>query len=272
MAHHRNKRSEGTNICHSSNVTRNTLLRSMSVGRYNRPICLGSVDPFQLIPTNGGIKRSMFKQNVVLIAILALGVALSPISWMGSASAQEAGAPAAGAEIMKAEGTNLQVSMKTNKGVIVIDLIPDKAPLTVANFVNLSLRKYYDGLTFHRVIANFMIQGGDPTGTGRGGPGYKFKDECVPELKFDKPGYLAMANAGPNTNGSQFFITHVPTPHLNGKHTIFGVVKEGQDVVNAIRQGDKIESIEIKGDYTALFDANKAQLDEWNAILDKNKK
>ena len=233
---------------------------------------MGFVDPFLDFSTNGGTKRRMSKQNVVLIAILALGMVSSPIGWIGAVNAQETGAPAAGAEIKKAEGTNLQVSMKTNKGVILIDLIPEKAPLTVASFLNLSLRKYYDGLTFHRVIANFMIQGGDPTGTGRGGPGYKFKDECVPELKFDKPGYLAMANAGPGTNGSQFFITHVPTPHLNGKHTIFGVVKEGQDVVNTIQQGDKIESIEVKGDYSALFDANKAQLDEWNAILDKNKK
>jgi len=214
----------------------------------------------------------MSKSIVVLIIILAAGITLSPLAWVGSTNAQEAGAPAAGAEIKKAEDTHLQVSMNTNKGVILIDLLPDKAPLTVASFVNLSLRKYYDGLTFHRVIANFMIQGGDPTGTGRGGPGYKFKDECVPELKFDKPGYLAMANAGPGTNGSQFFITHVPTPHLNGKHTIFGVVKEGQNIVNTIQQGDKIESIEVKGDYSALFDANKAQLDEWNKILDKNKK
>lgn len=214
----------------------------------------------------------MIRKNVVLMAVVAFGVLLSPLGWVGAASAQDAAAPAAGAETKKAEDTGLQVSMKTTKGVIVIDLIPDKAPLTVANFVNLSLRKYFDGLSFHRVIANFMIQGGDPTGTGRGGPGYKFKDECVPELKFDKPGYLAMANAGPGTNGSQFFITHVPTPHLNGKHTIFGVVKEGQNVVDSIQQGDKIESIEVKGDYTALFEANKAQLDAWNTILDKSKK
>jgi peptidyl-prolyl cis-trans isomerase B (cyclophilin B) len=214
----------------------------------------------------------MNRRGVVLTALVAFGVLISPIGWAGSASAQDSGAAASGAETKKAEDTGLQVSMKTNKGVIVIDLIPDKAPLTVANFLNLTLRKYYDGLTFHRVIANFMVQGGDPTGTGRGGPGYKFKDECVPELKFDKPGYLAMANAGPSTNGSQFFITHVPTPHLNGKHTIFGVVKEGQNVVDTIQQGDKIESIEIKGDYSALFDANKAQLEEWNKILDKNKK
>lgn len=144
--------------------------------------------------------------------------------------------------------------------------------MTVANFLNLAQRKYYDGIVFHRVIPNFMIQGGDPTGTGRGGPGYKFKDECVPELVFDKPGLLAMANAGPGTNGSQFFVTHVPTPWLNGKHTIFGAVKSGQDVVDKIKQGDKIESIEIIGDYSSLFDSQKAQLEEWNKILDANKK
>ncbi|MCK6495060.1 peptidylprolyl isomerase [bacterium] len=166
----------------------------------------------------------------------------------------------------------MQVNIKTNQGAIQITLFPDKAPMTVANFLNLAQRKYYDGIVFHRVIPNFMIQGGDPTGTGRGGPGYKFKDECVPELVFDKPGLLAMANAGPGTNGSQFFVTHVPTPWLNGKHTIFGAVKSGQDVVDKIKQGDKIESIEIIGDYSSLFDSQKAQLEEWNKILDANKK
>ena len=214
----------------------------------------------------------MSKSGIVLITLVAFGVFVSPLQWIGSASAEEAGKAGGEAQTTKPEDKGLQVSIKTNKGVIVIDLIPDKAPLTVTSFVNLALRKYYDGLTFHRVLANFMIQGGDPTGTGSGGPGYKFKNECVPELKFDRPGYLAMANAGPDTNGSQFFITHTPQPSLNGGYTIFGRVKEGQDVVNAIQKGDKIESIEVKGDYQALFDANKAQLDEWNKILDKNKK
>lgn len=172
----------------------------------------------------------------------------------------------------KVETKELQVNIKTNQGAIQITLFPDKAPMTVANFLNLAQRKYYDGIVFHRVIPNFMIQGGDPTGTGREGPGYKFKDECVPELVFDKPGLLAMANAGPGTNGSQFFVTHVPTPWLNGKHTIFGAVKSGQDVVDKIKQGDKIESIEIIGDYSSLFDSQKAQLEEWNKILDANKK
>jgi peptidyl-prolyl cis-trans isomerase B (cyclophilin B) len=215
----------------------------------------------------------MKKEVGSLCAILATGILLMTMLVSPAVSAHEGIASwiVSATEAKKAEGSTLQVSMKTTKGVIVIDLFPDKAPLTVANFINLSVHKYYDGLLFHRVIPNFMVQGGDPTGTGRGGPGYRFKDECVPELAFDKPGYLAMANAGPGTNGSQFFITHVPTPWLNGKHTIFGTVREGQEVVNSIKQEDKIESIEFKGDYSALMDAQKAQLDEWNKILDTKK-
>ena len=135
---------------------------------------------------------------------------------------------------------------ETSQGKIVCELFPKDAPITVNNFVFLAKEKFYDGTSFHRVIANFMIQGGDPTGTGRGGPGYKFEDEVGPDKPVFKTGTLAMANAGPNTNGSQFFITHLPTPHLQGKHTIFGQVKEGQDVVNAIRQGDTIKSITIE--------------------------
>ncbi|MDW8351539.1 MAG: peptidylprolyl isomerase [Anaerolineae bacterium] len=128
--------------------------------------------------------------------------------------------------------------LKTGKGDIVIELFADKAPRTVNNFVFLAREGYYDGTTFHRVIKNFMIQGGDPTGTGRGGPGYRFADEFHPALKHDGPGILSMANAGPNTNGSQFFITHVATPWLDGKHTVFGKVIEGMDVVNAIPERD----------------------------------
>ncbi len=125
-------------------------------------------------------------------------------------------------------------TIDTNHGAIVIELFPQEAPKTVNNFVTLSRDGFYDGVIFHRVIPNFMIQGGDPTGTGTGGPGYTFEDEFDPSLRFDKAGLLAMANAGPGTNGSQFFITTVPTPHLNDKHTIFGRVTQGQDVVEAI--------------------------------------
>lgn len=140
-------------------------------------------------------------------------------------------------------------------GEFVVQLFADKAPKTVNNFVFLARNGFYDGTTFHRVLEGFMAQGGDPTGTGTGGPGYQFEDEFSPDLTFDRPGLLAMANSGPNTNGSQFFITFVPTPHLNGLHTIFGEVIEGMDVVNGITlrdpdanpdyEGDAIETITI---------------------------
>ena len=164
--------------------------------------------------------------------------------------------------------------METSKGSIVLELFYDKTPLTVINFAGLSEgtldaakgKPFYDGLTFHRVIADFMIQGGDPEGTGRGGPGYRFADECLPELTFDKPGYLAMANAGPGTNGSQFFITHVPTDWLNGKHTIFGQVvnAESQAVVNKVAQGDKIVKVTIvrQGADAEKFTATQADFDK----------
>lgn len=128
--------------------------------------------------------------------------------------------------------------METDKGTMVIELFADKTPKTVNNFVFLAREGYYDEVIFHRVIADFMVQGGDPTGTGRGGPGYQFEDEFVPSLKHDKQGILSMANAGPGTNGSQFFITHGPTPHLNGKHTVFGQVVEGLDVLMSIPPRD----------------------------------
>lgn len=136
-------------------------------------------------------------------------------------------------------------TFQTSKGAIVIELFEDKVPKTVENFVKLVGEGFYNGLKFHRVIEDFMIQGGCPQGTGTGGPGYKFEDEFHPELKHDGPGVLSMANSGPNTNGSQFFITHVATPWLDNKHSVFGKVTEGQDVVNAIQQGDVMESITI---------------------------
>jgi peptidyl-prolyl cis-trans isomerase B (cyclophilin B) len=137
------------------------------------------------------------------------------------------------------------VTMETNKGTIEITLYPEHAPQTVNNFVFLVREGFYDGVSFHRVIGNFMIQGGDPTGTGRGGPGYRFADELRGNPLKHETGVLSMANAGPNTNGSQFFITHSPQPHLNGRHTVFGKVTQGMDVVNAIRQGDKMVTVTV---------------------------
>jgi peptidyl-prolyl cis-trans isomerase B (cyclophilin B) len=143
--------------------------------------------------------------------------------------------------------------------------------VTVASFVNLARRGYYDGLSFHRVINDFMIQGGCPLGTGTGGPGYKFEDEFHPSLRHDKPGVLSMANAGPRTNGSQFFITHGPTPWLDGKHSVFGEVVGGDDqkVVDAIRQGDTIEKVTVEGDVDALLAAQADRVKEWNEKLDQ---
>jgi peptidyl-prolyl cis-trans isomerase B (cyclophilin B) len=137
------------------------------------------------------------------------------------------------------------VKMETTKGLIEIELYPQKAPKTVNNFVFLINEGFYDGVVFHRVINNFMIQGGDPTGTGRGGPGYRFEDELVGNPLIHETAVLSMANAGPNTNGSQFFITHSPQPHLDGKHTVFGKVVSGQDVVNKIVQGDSMSKVGV---------------------------
>lgn len=140
-----------------------------------------------------------------------------------------------------------------NGGTFVIELFADKAPITVNNFVFLSCKGYYDGITFHRVLDGFMAQGGDPTGTGSGGPGYSFEDEFSDDLTFDREGLLAMANSGPNTNGSQFFITYAPTPHLNGLHTIFGEVIEGMDVVNALTRRDPNTAPDFEGDAIATI-------------------
>jgi peptidyl-prolyl cis-trans isomerase B (cyclophilin B) len=138
-----------------------------------------------------------------------------------------------------------KISMETTRGVIELELYPEHAPKTVNNFVFLVKEGFYDGIVFHRVISNFMIQGGDPTGTGRGDPGYKFEDELrTNPLKHERC-VISMANAGPNTNGSQFFITHAPQPHLNGKHTVFGKVTQGQNVVDAIRQGDQMTKVTV---------------------------
>ncbi len=165
----------------------------------------------------------------------------------------------------------MRAILETSKGPIRVNLFPDQAPITVLNFINLAQRGYYNGLSFHRVIDDFMVQGGCPLGTGTGGPGYRFEDEFSADLRHDAPGKLSMANAGPGTNGSQFFITHVPTPWLDDAHTIFGAVEDEADqaVVNNIVQGDTIVSISVDGDTSSLFESNADQLAEWNTTLDK---
>jgi peptidyl-prolyl cis-trans isomerase B (cyclophilin B) len=161
---------------------------------------------------------------------------------------------------------SLYANFETDRGPVRVELYPDKAPLTVANFVNLAKRGFYDGLNFHRVIKDFMIQGGCPQGTGTGGPGYKFEDEANNGVRHER-GVLSMANAGPNTNGSQFFITHVATPWLDGKHTVFGKVVDGMDVVDTVAQGDKIKSVKIEGDADAVLAAKADRVADWNRIL-----
>ena len=162
----------------------------------------------------------------------------------------------------------LKAIFKTNKGEINLELYAENAPLTVANFVNLSKRGYYDGLKFHRVIPDFMIQGGCPQGSGTGGPGYKFKDEFHPNLRHQRPGILSMANSGPGTNGSQFFITHTETPWLDNNHTVFGsvITESDQQIVDSIAQNDIIESILIEGKLISDSEVQN-QIDIWNDIL-----
>jgi peptidyl-prolyl cis-trans isomerase B (cyclophilin B) len=173
---------------------------------------------------------------------------------------------------------DIPVVIKTDKGDIKALVYASKTPVTAASFLNLAKRGYFDGLTFHRVLSDFMIQGGDPTGTGRGGPGYTFEDETIRGLLHDSAGVLSMANSdrgkraysnSGHSNGSQFFITHLPTPHLDGMHTVFGKVTQGQDVVNQIAQGDKIKTIEVVGSTDALFEKMKDRLSSWNKALDK---
>ena len=163
----------------------------------------------------------------------------------------------------------MKVKFTTNKGVININLLTEKSPVTVASFVNLVKHGYYDGLKFHRVIEDFMAQGGDPTGTGMGGPGYRFEDEVNNGLNFSVPGKLAMANAGPGTNGSQFFITTVPTEWLNGNHTIFGETVSDADieVVKLLSNNDVMEKVEIEGNVNEILDTYKDRVAEWNKVL-----
>lgn len=189
-------------------------------------------------------------KNVVwFLVVLAVGIALFklnlddrfwPVAGNAVAVAPD-GANSTGEEMKQ----NRFAVIETEKGNIKMELFEDKAPLTTKNFIGLAEKGFYDGLTFHRVIRGFMIQGGDPEGDGTGGPGYTIKDEFHPSLKHDSEGILSMANAGPDTGGSQFFITEGPQPHLDGKHAVFGKVVEGMAVVKAIEQGDKMEKVTI---------------------------
>ena len=162
----------------------------------------------------------------------------------------------------------MEAHINTNKGIIKLHLFYDEAPITVSNFVNLSNKGYYNNLSFHRVINDFMIQGGCPQGTGTGGPGYQFEDEFHPSRKHDKPGVISMANSGPGTNGSQFFITHIETPWLDNNHTVFGEIQDDSDqsIVNQIVQGDCITSIDIIGDLPDDSEINK-KIELWNSII-----
>jgi len=198
----------------------------------------------------GADTRSVFRVGPLLL-FMVWGLSLFVV-----------GAPAA-----HAQGT-LSATIITNKGTIEVDLNERAAPSSVASFVNLALRGFYNGLTFHRVEPRFMIQGGDPLGAGNGGPGYRFAGEI--NLRHNRPGILSMANAGPGTDGSQFFITHAPTPHLDGLHSVFGSVTSGMDVVNNIRRGDIMESITVSGDISALWRRKADDLAEWNVALDEN--
>lgn len=166
-----------------------------------------------------------------------------------------------------AQAQALVALIETNKGNIELELNERAAPTSVANFVNLSLRGFYDGLTFHRVENRFMVQGGDPLGNGTGGPGYRFQGET--NLRHNRPGIVSTANAGPGTDGSQFFITHVPTPHLDGIHSVFGAVTTGMQVVNQIRRGDRIIKVTIVGDISDLWGRKSEDLERWNSILDQ---
>jgi peptidyl-prolyl cis-trans isomerase B (cyclophilin B) len=161
----------------------------------------------------------------------------------------------------------LYAVIDTSRGTMEFMLYKQVAPLTVANFVNLATRGFYDGLTFHRVEPDFMAQGGDPAADGSGGPGYQFEDEIA--MRLNQEGILAMANAGPATNGSQFFITHLATPHLNGGHTVFGLIQSGREVIRQIRVGDVINSITIIGDAASALERRRERVTEWNRILDE---
>jgi len=185
------------------------------------------------------------KPSMLLLSLLASAMTVGCSATEKMAESEQSSLTSSASDT-EGPTTKTVAEMKTSRGTIYLELHKDKVPETVDNFVKLANKGFYDGLAFHRVIKDFMIQGGCPDGDGTGGPGYEFPDEFHPSLKHNGPGILSMANSGPNTNGSQFFITHRATPHLDGKHSVFGRVVRGQNVVNAIKKGDKIESIKIR--------------------------
>jgi peptidyl-prolyl cis-trans isomerase B (cyclophilin B) len=201
-----------------------------------------------------------------LLGVFALSLLASPLGLVAEDAAPAEAKPVV---VAPAAITDVRIVVKTDKGDIEAVIYASKVPMTAANFLNLAKRGYYDGLTFHRVIPDFMIQGGDPRGNGTGGPGYQFADEFDKTLRHSKPGIFSMANAGPGTNGSQFFITHVATPWLDGKHSVFGAVTKGLTTVNAIAKGDKILKIEVLDPTDALFTVQAENLAKWNAVLKK---
>jgi len=205
-----------------------------------------------------------------LLGVFALSLLASPLGLVAEDAAPAEAKPVVAAPTpAPAAITDIRIVVKTDKGDIEAVIYASKVPMTAANFLNLAKRGYYDGLTFHRVIPDFMIQGGDPRGNGTGGPGYQFADEFDKTLRHSKPGIFSMANAGPGTNGSQFFITHVATPWLDGKHSVFGAVTKGLTTVNAIAKGDKILKIEVLDPTDALFTVQAENLAKWNAVLKK---
>jgi len=208
-----------------------------------------------------------------LLGVFALSLLSAPLGLVAEEAAPAEAKPAVVAPTptppTPAALTDIRIVVKTDKGDIEGVIYASKVPMTAANFLNLAKRGYYDGLTFHRVIPDFMIQGGDPQGTGRGGPGYQFADEFDKSLRHSGPGIFSMANAGPGTNGSQFFITHVATPWLDGKHSVFGTVTKGMNTVNTTAKGDKILKIEVLDPTYALFSAQAENLAKWNAVLKK---
>ncbi len=208
-----------------------------------------------------------------LLGVFALSLLSAPLGLVAEEAAPAEAKPAVVAPTptppTPAALTDIRIVVKTDKGDIEGVIYASKVPMTAANFLNLAKRGYYDGLTFHRVIPDFMIQGGDPQGTGRGGPGYQFADEFDKSLRHSGPGIFSMANAGPGTNGSQFFITHVATPWLDGKHSVFGTVTKGMNTVNTTAKGDKILKIEVLDPTDALFSAQAENLAKWNAVLKK---